>query len=75
VPAQPVFLPVGNIQQRLLSTPYTGAQLKGEYRLVTLFARTGQITTADDVQFDNPAFQDIPDFWYQRDYLPRLRPE
>jgi hypothetical protein len=27
------------------------------------------------VRFDNPAFQAIPDFWYQRDYLPRLRPE
>jgi len=32
-------------------------------------------TLVTTVQFDNPAFQDIPDFWYQRDYLPRLRPE
>jgi len=27
------------------------------------------------VRFDNPTFQSIPDFWYQRDYLPRLRPQ
>jgi hypothetical protein len=32
-------------------------------------------TAVTTVQFDNPKFQDIPDFWYQRDYLPRLRPE
>jgi outer membrane lipoprotein-sorting protein len=32
-------------------------------------------TLVTTVQFDNPAFQDIPDFWFQRDYLPRLRPE
>jgi outer membrane lipoprotein-sorting protein len=32
-------------------------------------------TLVTTVQFDNPTFQAIPDFWYQRDYLPRLRPE
>jgi outer membrane lipoprotein-sorting protein len=32
-------------------------------------------TLVTTVRFDNPTFQDIPDFWYQRDYLPRLRPE
>jgi outer membrane lipoprotein-sorting protein len=32
-------------------------------------------TLVTTVQFNNPAFQDIPDFWFQRDYLPRLRPE
>jgi len=32
-------------------------------------------TLVTTVQFNNPAFQEIPDFWYQRDYLPRLRPE
>lgn len=32
-------------------------------------------TLVTTVQFENPAFQAIPDFWYQRDYLPRLRPE
>jgi hypothetical protein len=31
-----------------------GAELKGEYRLVTLFSRTGQISTNDTVPFDNP---------------------
>ena len=56
VPGQHVFLPVGNIKQQLVlgSTPYTGPSLKGEYRLVTLFTRTGQVTTNDNVQFDNP---------------------
>jgi prepilin-type N-terminal cleavage/methylation domain-containing protein len=29
--------------------------LKGEYRLVTLFTRTGMVTTNDDMPFDNPA--------------------
>jgi outer membrane lipoprotein-sorting protein len=32
-------------------------------------------TLVTTVRFGTPAFQDIPDFWYQRDYLPRLRPE
>ena len=32
-------------------------------------------TLVTTVQFSNPVFQAIPDFWYQRDYLPRLRPE
>jgi outer membrane lipoprotein-sorting protein len=32
-------------------------------------------TLVTTVRFDNPTFRDIPDFWYQRDYLPRLRPE
>jgi prepilin-type N-terminal cleavage/methylation domain-containing protein len=56
VPGQPVYLPVGNIKQQLVlsSLPYTGPSLKGEYRIVTLFTRTGQITTNDNVQFDNP---------------------
>ena len=51
----PPYLPVGNIAQPLLTTPYTGTVLKGEYRLLTIFTKTGQITTNDDVQFDNPA--------------------
>ncbi len=52
----PPFLPVGIINQQLVlsSSPYTGPSLQGEYRIVTLFTRTGQITTDDDVQFDNP---------------------
>jgi outer membrane lipoprotein-sorting protein len=32
-------------------------------------------TLVTTVRFANSAFQQIPDFWYQRDYLPRLRPE
>ena len=32
-------------------------------------------TLVTTVQFDNPTFRDIPDAWYQRDFLPRLRPE
>jgi prepilin-type N-terminal cleavage/methylation domain-containing protein len=50
------FLPIGNIKQELLSSshPYTGSSLRGEYRIVTLFTRTGLITTDDNVQFDNP---------------------
>ncbi len=56
VTGQPVFLPVGTIKQQLVlpASPYTGQSLKGEYRIVTLFTRTGQITTSDDVAFDNP---------------------
>jgi prepilin-type N-terminal cleavage/methylation domain-containing protein len=53
---QPVYLPVGNIKQQLVlsGTPYTGPALQGEYRIVTLFTRTGQITSNDNVEFDNP---------------------
>jgi outer membrane lipoprotein-sorting protein len=32
-------------------------------------------TLVTTVRFDNGVFQDIPDVWYQRDYLPRMRPE
>jgi prepilin-type N-terminal cleavage/methylation domain-containing protein len=49
-------LPIGIIQPQLLAgNPYNLAQLKGEYRLITLFTRTGQVTTSDNVTFDNPA--------------------
>jgi hypothetical protein len=34
---------------------FNGAAIKGEYRLVTVFTRTGNITTLDMVPFDNPA--------------------
>jgi hypothetical protein len=56
VAGQKLFLPVGNINQQLVasSNPWTGASLQGEYRIVTLFTRTGQITSSDGVQFDNP---------------------
>ncbi len=50
------YLPVGVIQSQLLaSNPYSGAQLQGEYRLVSLTTRTGQLTTNENVLFDNPA--------------------
>jgi prepilin-type N-terminal cleavage/methylation domain-containing protein len=39
----------------LASTLFNGLELKGEYRLVTLFSRTGHITTNDNATFDNPA--------------------
>ena len=35
-------------------SPYAGPVLKGEYCVVSLFARTGRITSSDDAQFDNP---------------------
>ena len=50
------YLPIGNIvQTQANGVPYGGPTLKGEYRIVTLFTRTGQITSNDDPQFDNPA--------------------
>ena len=54
--AQPPYLPIGNIKQQLTlpGNPYNGPSLQGEYRIVTLFTRTGQITTSDNAQFDNP---------------------
>jgi prepilin-type N-terminal cleavage/methylation domain-containing protein len=56
VTGQPLYLPIGTIKQQLTlaTSPYTGQSLHGEYRIVSLFTRTGQITTSDDVQFDNP---------------------
>ena len=56
VNGQPVYLPLGTINQQLVQSgnTYTGPALSGEYRIVTLFARTGRITTSDDAQFDNP---------------------
>jgi len=52
----PPFLPIGTIPQQLTlsNNPYTGPQIQGEYRVVTLFTRTGQVLTNDNVQFDNP---------------------
>jgi prepilin-type N-terminal cleavage/methylation domain-containing protein len=49
----PPYLPV---PLGMAPTLFPGnAELKGEYRLVTLFTRTGQISTNDTVPFDNPA--------------------
>jgi hypothetical protein len=46
------FLPLPQGKAPLL---FNGLEIKGEYRLVTLFARSGMITTNDDPPFDNPA--------------------
>ncbi len=56
VPGQNVYLPVGNIQQipGQAQTPFPGPRIKGEYRLVSVFTRNGQVTTNDNVLFDNP---------------------
>ncbi len=62
VPPSPIaaavpYLPIGNILQipGVTPIPYPGPKLKGEYRLVTVFTRNGQIATNDNVPFDNPA--------------------
>jgi prepilin-type N-terminal cleavage/methylation domain-containing protein len=50
----PPTLPVGTIAPGLTPPFYSGPAIKGEYRLISLFARTGQTTTNDVVYFDNP---------------------
>lgn len=40
--------------------PYSGPAIKGEYRLLTLFARSGQIASGESALFENPA-QDATD--------------
>jgi len=62
------LLPIGNIQQSLSQPPYNGTRIQGEYRLVTVFTRTGQTTTAEDVQFDNPAFEAANNSAYNASY-------
>jgi prepilin-type N-terminal cleavage/methylation domain-containing protein len=52
---QTFYLPVGTIQQQLTGTTYTGPTLQGQYNIVTLFSRNGQVTTNATVQFDNPS--------------------
>ncbi len=47
--------PLLPLPQGLAPTLFNGLELKGEYRLVTLFARSGQITTNENPPFDNPA--------------------
>ena len=39
----------------LATTLFGGQELKGEFRLVTVFARTGLITTNGNPPFDTPA--------------------
>jgi prepilin-type N-terminal cleavage/methylation domain-containing protein len=43
------------LPQGLAPNLFNGLELKGEYRLITLFTRTGQITTNANPTFDNPA--------------------
>jgi hypothetical protein len=53
----PQALPIGQIASPTSAAtyPYTGPTLGGEYRLLTLFVRTGQITGNETMGFDNPA--------------------
>jgi len=48
-PPGPPYLP---LPKGLFPTLFGGTELQGEYRLVTLFSRTGQITTDDEMAFD-----------------------
>jgi prepilin-type N-terminal cleavage/methylation domain-containing protein len=43
------------LPQGLAPTRFNGLELKGENRLVTVFARTGRITTNENPPFDEPA--------------------
>jgi prepilin-type N-terminal cleavage/methylation domain-containing protein len=45
----PPFLP---LPQGIAPGAFSGIEIKGEYRLVTLFTRTGQVTTNETVPFD-----------------------
>jgi prepilin-type N-terminal cleavage/methylation domain-containing protein len=47
------LLPAGVLQST--TTPYPGPYLKGQYWLVTLSARTGQIVSTESPGFDNPS--------------------
>jgi prepilin-type N-terminal cleavage/methylation domain-containing protein len=42
------------LPQGLAPKLFNGLELKGEYRLITLFTRTGQVTTNADPPFDDP---------------------
>jgi prepilin-type N-terminal cleavage/methylation domain-containing protein len=50
--SSPPYLP---LPQGHAPNLFNGEAIKGEYRLVTLFTKTGQILTNDTVPFDNPA--------------------
>ena len=47
--------PLLPLPQGRAPTLFNGLEIKGEYRLVTLFARGGQITTNENPKFDDPA--------------------
>ncbi len=46
--------PLLPLPQSLAPTLFDGLAIKGEYRLVTLFTRTGHITTNENPAFDDP---------------------
>src|SRR5262245_47468134 len=56
VNGQPIYLPIGIVNQELAQSSNTHSRLSlaGEYRIVTLFTRTGRITSSENVRFDNP---------------------
>jgi hypothetical protein len=47
--------PLLPLPQGIAPTLFHGQEIKGEYRLVTFSTRTGQVTTNDNMHFDNPA--------------------
>ena len=56
--AQPITsttAPLLPLPQGLAPTLLNGQELKGEYRLVTVFARTGLVTTNENPPFDTPS--------------------
>ena len=48
----PPYLP---LPQGDAPSAFNGAEIKGEYRLVTLFTRNGTLTTNEEVPFDSPS--------------------
>jgi hypothetical protein len=47
-------LPLGTVTSSTSVPPYTGPTIKGQYYLLTLFARTGNVTALDSPAFSNP---------------------
>jgi hypothetical protein len=58
------FLP---LPQGMASVRFGGAEIKGEYRLVTLFARNGLVTTNENMPFDQ-----VPDAGSAASYNPSV---
>ena len=54
-PSASTSAPLLPLPQGLAPTLFGGQELKGEFRLVTVFARTGLITTNENPPFDTPA--------------------
>lgn len=48
-------LPVGVIGTSAAVTPYPGPRISGDYGIVTIFARTGKMSVADNSPFDDPS--------------------